>query len=161
MTEFIPPSGYDADDDDDETPVERPVMPGSIKAASIIVIALGVLYVAGSYRSFQIAGDEEWLADNDASATAVRVLGGVSIVVGLAYVATGVLLRRASRPARIAAMVLCGLGVLIGILSLPSGLLVTVLNGIVLYLVVRRPESKAFFARPATATPERDRRTLG
>jgi hypothetical protein len=137
--EIIPPP------DDEPRP---PRLPGAIKAASIILIALGVLgLLDGLQNILYFSGNEEFLEETGFSSTTVRVQGGINLVIGVALILIGIQIRKGNNAARRAALVLCGLGLLFGILSLPFGLLATLLNGAVLYLLAFRRDSKEFFGR--------------
>lgn len=140
--------------DSDSPAAGPPPLPGAVKAASIILIVLAVLYVLGALVYFQASGDEAFLAESETSATAWRAQAIINLALGLAQLVIALQIRRGNNAARMAALVLCGVGLVFGVLSLPAGIIAAVMNGLVLYLLGRRPESKAFFGRPVTTGPE-------
>ncbi|MGH9245711.1 MAG: hypothetical protein ACRD29_15615 [Acidimicrobiales bacterium] len=135
----------------DAVPARAGRVPSPVNAASIILIVLAALGLLFALLGFGAAGNEEFLADNDTTAGAVRTQSAISLFFAVVLLFLGFRIRKGSNGARIAAVAISAIGVVFGVLSLPTGILQVVLYGLVIYLLLGPPDSKEFFGGPPRA----------
>jgi hypothetical protein len=125
-------------------------VPGSVKAVSIIQwVVAGLLILGGLVALAGLALLGTAFGSGGAGAAIGFVVAVVLWAFAAAYVVLGRLLRKGSRGARIASVVLAGIGVLYALGSMRNGilspLLSLVLNGAIIYLLMFEAQAKAFF----------------
>jgi hypothetical protein len=148
----------DADPDADAAPDEpEPDEPGgsprrrpvqvTVAAGFLFVIAL--VWLLGAITYFWASTDEQVLRDNDISSGTAVGFGIGFLVLGAVQAAAGVLVLRGSNPGRIAAVAVCALGVLVGLLGIPG----LAIHLAVVYMLLGPRSSREFFVRSAPAEP--------
>jgi hypothetical protein len=152
---MVVPSDADPDAEFEEPELEPEPAPApgprpvQVSIASGLLFAVAAVWLLGAITYFWAATDEGVLRDNDISATTAMAFGLAFAAFGCVQAVAGVYVRRGSNPARIAAIVVCALGILLGLL----GIIGLAVHAAIAYLLLGPRPSRDFFTRPAPAGP--------
>ncbi len=120
--------------------------PGSVTAAAAVVYVSAALGILTGLLT--LGADDEVFADVDIDPDMAKTFAAIGLAIAVAQILLATRLRRGSRGARTAIVVLAALGVIQGILNLPIGIVALAVNAVVIYLVRFAPDSRAFFGDP-------------
>ncbi|WP_238176346.1 hypothetical protein [Kribbella albertanoniae] len=119
--------------------------PRQVTAATIVVLGFGVLYALLGLMALTSAGDQisEIVTGSKGSSAVVVVVAWVGAVL---YIAPAFYLRKRRRWARYLVIGVAVLGILGGLMSIPTGLLGVAVHGALLVLMLQH-STKVWFRR--------------
>jgi hypothetical protein len=119
--------------------------PRQVTVATIVVLGFGVLYALLGLMALTSAGDQisQIVIGSKGSSAVVVVVAWVGAVL---YIVPALYLRRGRPWARYLIIAVAVLGILGGLLSLPTGLLGLAIHAALLFLMLR-PTTKRWFRR--------------
>ncbi|MFF1823275.1 hypothetical protein ACFVWG_38600 [Kribbella sp. NPDC058245] len=117
--------------------------PRQVTVATIVVLGFGVLYALLGLMALTSAGDQisEIVIGSKGSSAVVVVVAWVGAVL---YILPALYLRRGRPWARYLIIAVAVLGILGGLLSLPTGLVGLAIHGALLVLMLQKPTKRWF-----------------